>query len=74
GKEQIPTIQEGQVSRRKEQKGVISSRCETNRNIRKYNLLSLQFDKLSELKETMVKQLEDLREKAKGALHERLQR
>lgn len=74
GKEQIPTIHEGYVARKMEQKGVISSRCETNRNIRKYNLLSLQFDKLSELKETLVKQLEELREKAKGALHERLQR
>lgn len=64
GIERIPTIHEGYVARDMEQKGQTAERCEINRDI---NAANVQLSALTRL-------LEQLKDKVKEAINERLQR
>ncbi len=71
GIERIPTIHEGHVARELEQKGQTSERCEMNRDIMAANA---QLSALEHQQSLFTRLLEQLREKLKEAINERLQR
>ena len=71
GIERIPTIHEGHVARELEQKGQTSERCEINRDIMAANA---QLNALEHQQSLFTRLLEQLREKLKEAINERLQR
>lgn len=71
GIERIPTIHEGYVARQMEQKGQSAERCEINRDIQVANM---QLSALEHQQNLFTRLLEQLREKVKEALNERLQR
>lgn len=71
GIERIPTIHEGYVARQMEQKGQSAERCEINRDIQAANM---QLSALEHQQNLFTRLLEQLREKVKEALNERLQR
>lgn len=71
GIERIPTIHEGYVARQLEQKGQLAERCEINRDIQAANM---QLSALEHQQHLFTRLLEQLREKVKEALNERLQR
>lgn len=48
GIERVPTIHEGHTARKMENEGVISERCETNRQIKEYNSLKHMVGKMTE--------------------------
>jgi hypothetical protein len=74
GKEQIPTIHEGYQARQMEKDGKVSDLCQTNRDIKEYNNLNQELSRLGALRQALLQQLENIKEKAKEALNERLQR
>lgn len=74
GKEQIPTIHEGYQARQMEKDGKVSDLCQTNRDIKEYNNLNQELSRLGALRQSVLQQLENIREKAKEAINERLQR
>lgn len=71
GIERIPTIHEGYVARQMEEKGQTAERCEINRDI---NAANTQLSALEHQQNLFTRLLEQLREKVKEALNERLQR
>lgn len=73
-KEQIPTIHEGYQARQMEKDGKVSDLCQTNRDIKEYNNLNQELSRLGALRQVLLQQLENIKEKAKEAINERLQR
>lgn len=71
GIERIPTIHEGYVARDMEQKGQTAERCEINRDI---NAANIQLSALEHQQSLFTRLLEQLKDKVKEALNERLQR
>lgn len=71
GIERIPTIHEGYVARDMEKKGQTAERCEINRDI---NAANIQLSALEHQQSLFTRLLEQLKEKVKEALNERLQR
>lgn len=71
GFERIPTIHEGYVARAMEQKGQTAERCEINREI---NAANMQLSALEQKHNLFVTLLEQLKEKLRSSLNERLQR
>lgn len=78
GKEQIPTIHEGYAARKIEQKGGTAERCQVNRDIKAANqeLAALQQQEilLTVERNRFVMLLQQVKEKAKEELNERLRR
>ncbi|HEX2959782.1 MAG TPA: MobQ family relaxase [Chitinispirillaceae bacterium] len=74
GKEDLPTIHEGFVAREIEKNGGVSELCQTNRDIKEYNNLNQELSRLGAIRQLLVQQLENIKERAKEALNERLQR
>lgn len=71
GIERIPTIHEGYVARQMEKKGQTAERCEINRDI---NAANTQLSALEHQQNLFTRLLEQLKERVKEALNERLQR
>lgn len=71
GIERIPTIHEGYVARQMEEKGQTAERCEINRDI---NAANTQLSALEHQQNLFTRLLEQLKERVKEALNERLQR
>jgi len=71
GIERIPTIHEGYVARQMEEKGQTAERCEINRDI---NAANIQLSALEHQQNLFTRLLEQLKERVKEALNERLQR
>lgn len=71
GIERIPTIHEGYVARQMEEKGQTAERCEINRDI---NAANTQLAALEHQQNLFTRLLEQLKERVKEALNERLQR
>lgn len=71
GIERIPTIHEGYVARQMEEKGQTAERCEINRDI---NADNIQLSALEHQQNLFTRLLEQLKERVKEALNERLQR
>lgn len=59
GIDQTPTIHEGHKARKMEQEGVISDRCEINRQIKEYNALQNAVAKLQESKEIITSKVKE---------------
>ena len=59
GIDQTPTIHEGHKARKMEQEGVISDRCEINRQIKEYNALQKAVAKLQESKEIITSKVKE---------------
>lgn len=71
GIERIPTIHEGYVARQMEEKGQTAERCEINRDI---NAANIQLSALEHQQNLFTRLLEQLKERVREALNERLQR
>ena len=71
GIERIPTIHEGHVAREMEQKGQTAERCEINRDIMAANA---ELKALEHQQSLFTRLMEQLKEKVKEAINERLQR
>ena len=71
GIERIPTIHEGHVAREMEQKGQTAERCEINRDIMAANM---ELKALEHQQSLFTRLMEQLKEKVKEAINERLQR
>lgn len=71
GIERIPTIHEGYVARQMEEKGQTAERCEINRDI---NAANIQLSALEHQQTLFTRLLEQLKERVREALNERLQR
>ena len=69
--ERIPTIHEGYVARQMEQNGQTAERCEINRDIYAANM---ELQNLEAQQNMFTRLLQQLKEKVKEALNERLQR
>lgn len=69
--ERIPTIHEGYVARQMEQNGQTAERCEINRDIHAANM---ELQNLEAQQNMFTRLLQQLKEKVKEALNERLQR
>lgn len=71
GIERIPTIHEGYVARQMEEKGQTAERCEINRDI---NAANIQLSALEHQQNLFTRLLEQVKERVREALNERLQR
>lgn len=68
GIDQAPTIHEGHKARKMEQEGVISDRCEINRQIKEYNALKKTVARLQESKEIITSKVKEKAREINGEI------